>query len=125
MAAVIGAAGASPGNNSIRCLLDDFRLPLLGLAGDAGAPVESLIVELPDLLYTLHKSRKRFELRPLVVRRTHRYADIDRLLDMCHGFLRSKLAAQPIEPSGQSRRSTRPVPMRHGAREALHFTSIK
>src|SRR5215211_2147670 len=84
-ARVLRAAEAAPRDALIRNLLDDLRVPLLVLAGDLGAPVESLVVDLMDLLDAFHEAREILELRPLVVDGVHRQVDLDRFFNAGHG----------------------------------------
>src|SRR2546425_4268521 len=83
-AGVPGAAAARPRDALVGPLLDDLGVPLLFLAPDHGAPVQALVVELPNLLDALHEAREVLELRPLVVHRAERRVDFDRLLDGGH-----------------------------------------
>src|SRR5712671_7129199 len=67
-----GARDAAPGDALVGDLLDDLGVPLLLLAGDARAPVQVGVVDLPDFLHAFHEAREFLELRPLVVNRVDR-----------------------------------------------------
>src|SRR2546421_4960923 len=92
---VRGPGGAAPGHPLVRYLLDDLGVPFLSLAADVGAPMQALIVKLPDLLDRFHKARELFELGPLVVGRAQRHVDLDRLLYLGHTSL---LCLRPSHP---------------------------
>src|SRR3712207_5199644 len=75
---------ARPGHAHIRLLLGNDGVPFLFFAGNIGAPAHTLIVELLDLLNTLHEPRELFELSPLIVGSANRYVHVDRFLDVGH-----------------------------------------
>jgi hypothetical protein len=69
----------APCDALVRELIDDFRVELPARARDTRDPVVVAVVELGDLLHSLHEIREFLELRPLVV------GGVDRDLDV-HGF---------------------------------------
>src|SRR5215211_2249103 len=83
-AGVLAATGVAPGHVLIGDLIDDRGVPLLLLAGDRGLPVDSQVVKLTHLLDAVHEPLKLFELRPLVVGRTHWDIYLNRPLEACH-----------------------------------------
>ena len=80
---------AVPGYEFVRHLLDDPRVPFLLDAAHFGAPVQAIILNLCDLLDSLHEPGELLELCPLVVGCVERNANFDGLLNSSHGKLLS------------------------------------
>src|SRR5215218_933613 len=88
-ARVLLAVGVAPCDALVRQLLGDLGVPLVAAAAELGDPVEVRVVDLPDLLDTLHELRELLELGPLVIGRLHGDLDLDGLLDRGHAALLS------------------------------------
>src|SRR6185437_14896938 len=81
---ILRAALAPPGNPLIGNLFGDFRLPFLLLSPDGGFPMEMLVVNLLDLLDSLHEAGEFFKLSPLVIGRTDGNIEVNGFLDDRH-----------------------------------------
>jgi hypothetical protein len=65
-----------PGDALVRDLFSDFRIPFFFPAPDFGLPMKTAIIQLLYCFDAFHELGKFLKLRPLVVRRSHRYVDV-------------------------------------------------